>query len=123
MAKQEESTGETAEPNTLKDRWGNEHPYDPERYPEGSAAREGKITKPSGQGGATPKARPDHQDMFPPNPEPSAHAKEYGERLSRQEQGEEVDLQAPLTAVDERKTKKGETTTTSPTTTTTKETK
>jgi hypothetical protein len=86
---------EQAEPNTLKDRWGNERPYDPELYPEGSAAREGKVTGPSGQGGATPKARPDHQDMFPPNPEPSAHAKDWGERLERAEQGEDVDFTTP----------------------------
>lgn len=31
---------------------------------------------PSGQGGATPRTTPDHQDMFPPNPEPSKWANE-----------------------------------------------
>ncbi len=38
-------------------------------------------TPPSGQGGKTPKDRPDHQDMFPPNPEPSESAKAWGERV------------------------------------------
>ena len=88
MAKDEATTGEAAEPNTLKDRWGNERKWDGERYPEGSAAREGHITKPSGTGGSTPKARPDHQDMFPANPEPSESAKERGELNDRIEQGE-----------------------------------
>ena len=90
---------EQAEPNTLKDRWGNERPYDASKYPDDSAAHEGHITKPSGQGGATPKSRPDHQDMFPKNPEPSAGTKEYGDRLRKIEQGEQVDLAAPLESV------------------------
>jgi hypothetical protein len=88
MAKKETTTREQAEPNTLKDRWGNERPYDPEKYPDDSPAHKGDITKPSGQGGATPKSRPDHQDMFPANPEPSASAKEKGEENDRVAQGE-----------------------------------
>jgi hypothetical protein len=84
----EAHANEQAEPNTLKDKWGEEHKWDPERYPEDSAAREGKITKPSGQGGATPKARPDHQDMFPKNPEPSEHAKAQAELNEKVERGE-----------------------------------
>ena len=63
----EQHSGEQAEPNTLKNRDGEEQKWDPQDYPDGSPAREGHITKPSGQGGATPKARPDHQDMFPAN--------------------------------------------------------
>jgi hypothetical protein len=91
------TTGEPAEPNTLKDQWGNERPWEGERYPEDSPAREGKITKPSGQGGSTPKSRPDHQDMFPKNHE-APESREYGERLARKEQGEDVDLSEPLTS-------------------------
>ena len=49
MAK--EASGETAEPNTLEDQWGDKREWDPDRYPEGSPAREGKITKPSGRVG------------------------------------------------------------------------
>jgi hypothetical protein len=40
---------------------------DTSRYPEGSPAREGNVTPPTGQGGLSPMRRPDHQDMFPPN--------------------------------------------------------
>ena len=109
MAK-EATTGEEAESNVLKDRWGDERPWDPERYPEDSAAREGKITKPSGQGGATPKSRPDHQDMFPKNPEPSDSAKEKGEENDRIDRGEV----SPVTGktVEEMKGKSNKTTTT-----------
>jgi len=98
-ARDEATTGEAAEPNTLKDKWGNEREWDPQRYPEDSPAREGHITKPSGQGGATPKARPDHQDMFPKNAEPDSATLEYADRLARKEQGEDVDLAAPLKEV------------------------
>lgn len=79
---------DTAEPNTLKDKFGNEREYDAERYPEGSAAREGNITPPSGQGGAMPKARPDHQDMFPANPEPSESAAKKGEENDAVDRGD-----------------------------------
>ena len=61
----------------------------------------------------TPKARPDHQDMFPANPEPSEHAKAEQERNRRIEKGE-VSAVNP----DESSTKPAKTTTT-----TTKETK
>lgn len=52
---------------------------DRERYPEGSPARTGKTTPPSGMGGLTPKSRPDHQDMFAPNPPPSEATAKKGE--------------------------------------------
>ena len=86
--KDEEVTGEKAESNVLKDRWGNERPWDPEKYPDDSPAKRGHITKPSGQGGANPKSRPDHQDMFPQNPPPSETAKAKGEENDRIMQGE-----------------------------------
>jgi hypothetical protein len=110
-----EPVGEEAEPNFVKDRWGEERRWEGEKYPDGSPAHEGHITKPSGQGGATPKTRPDHQDMFPANPEPSEHAKDWGERLQRQEQGEDVDMTTPFVAKGDKSAKT--------TTTTTKETK
>ena len=54
----------------------NETKSDP-RGAAGSPAAEGKDpTPPSGQGGKNPKSRPDHQDIWPPNPEPSDSAKE-----------------------------------------------
>ena len=77
-----------AESNVLKDRWGNERPWDPEKYPDHSAAKEGHITPPSGQGGATPKSRPDHQDMFPANPPPSRSAEEKGREDEKVMRGE-----------------------------------
>ena len=83
-----EASGDAAESNVLKDQWGREHDWDAERYPDGSPAKEGNITKPSGQGGTTPKARPDHQDMFPANPEPSEHARAKGEENDRVARGE-----------------------------------
>ena len=90
----EASTGETAEPNTLKDKFGIERPYDGEKYPDESPAHQGRTTKPSGQGGANPKSRPDHQDMFPPNPEPSESARAKGEELDALEQGKHDAAQA-----------------------------
>ena len=80
--------GARAEPNTLSDQFGNERPYDAEKYPDDSPAKTGNITQPSGQGGITPKSRPDHQDMFPPNPEPSESAREKGEENDRVLRGE-----------------------------------
>jgi hypothetical protein len=88
MAKDEATTGEKAEPNVLKDRLGDERPWDPEKYPDDSPAKKGHITKPSGQGGANPKSRPDHQDMFPQNPPPSETAKAKGEENDRLMRGE-----------------------------------
>jgi len=54
-----------------------------EKYPDDSAAHSGKATPPSGQGGQTPKSRPDYQDQFPANPEPSDTAKEWGEKIAK----------------------------------------
>jgi len=65
----------------MPDQWGNVAEIKREKYPEGSGGAKGKATAPSGQGGSTPKARPDYQDMFPPNPEPSDTAKEWGEKV------------------------------------------
>lgn len=84
----EASTREPAEPNTLTDKFGNERPYDGSKYPEDSPAATGNTTRPSGQGGATPKSRPDYQDMFPPNPPPSESAAAKGEELDRITRGE-----------------------------------
>jgi hypothetical protein len=108
MAKDETQVGEEAEPNFIKDRWGNERRWEGEKYPDGSPAHEGHITKPSGQGGASPKTRPDHQDMFPANPPPDEQTLEYADRLRRQEQGEDVDLAAPLTATKGSRSSKSE---------------
>jgi hypothetical protein len=63
-----------------EDQWGNKH-EDRERYPEGSAAREGKTTPPSGKGGSSPHDGTSYQDQFPPNPEPSDEAKAWGEKV------------------------------------------
>jgi hypothetical protein len=71
---------ETVDLEAPKDQWGNTH-EDRERYPEGSAAREGKSTPPSGQGGSTPHDGTSYQDQFPPNPEPSDAAKEWGAKV------------------------------------------
>ena len=51
------------------DQWGDTH-QDLDRYPEGTAARAGETTAPSGQGGATPHDGVSYQDQFAPNPEP-----------------------------------------------------
>jgi hypothetical protein len=72
---------ETHEIEAMPDKWGNQRDMELDRYPETSAAREGQATPPSGQGGASPKSRPDYQDMFPANPEPSETAKAWGERV------------------------------------------
>jgi hypothetical protein len=53
------------------------------KYPDDSAAHSGKATPPSGQGGQTPKRRPDYQDQFPANPEPSESAKAWGEKIAK----------------------------------------
>ena len=46
--------------------------------------------------------------MFPKNPEPSEHAKDWGERLRRQEQGEEdVDFTTPYQSSEDKKASKG----------------
>jgi len=65
----------------MPDQWGNKADIETERYPETAAAHSGKATAPSGQGGANPKSRPDYQDQFPANPEPSDTAKEWGKKI------------------------------------------
>ena len=67
----------------MPDEYGNVAKIDTAKYPEGSGGNKGSATAPSGQGGQTPKSRPDYQDMFPPNPEPSDTAKEWGERIAK----------------------------------------
>ena len=65
----------------MPDQWGNKADIETERYPETAAAHSGKATPPSGQGGSNPKSRPDYQDQFPANPEPSDVAKEWGAKV------------------------------------------
>lgn len=79
-AKSTSSNDKTVDIEAPTDQWGNAH-EDRERYPEGSAAREGKTTKPSGQGGSTPHDGTSYQDQFAPNPEPSDTAKAWGEKV------------------------------------------
>jgi hypothetical protein len=67
----------------MPDARGNKADIDKSKYPEGSAAAKGMATPPSGQGGETPKSRPDYQDGFPPNPEPSDTAKAWGEKIAK----------------------------------------
>jgi hypothetical protein len=62
-------------PDKVKNQWGEELEMDTDVYPKGSPAKEGKEpTPPSGQGGASPKNRPDYQDQWPANPPPSESA-------------------------------------------------
>ena len=96
---QTERGAPAAPDNTLpleapKDQYGRPAEQHLERYPEDSPARKGATTPPSGQGGATPHDGISHQDMFPPNPEPSESAKAKGEENDRIARGEttEVDL-------------------------------
>lgn len=63
------------------DQWGNKREQNLDRFPEGSPAREGKTTAPSGQGGSSPHDGISYQDQFPPNPEPSDTAKAWGEKV------------------------------------------
>ena len=65
----------------LPDEHGEVPEIDFSKYPDDSAAHSGKATPPSGQGGATPKRRPDYQDQFPANPEPSESAKAWAEKI------------------------------------------
>jgi len=65
----------------MPDEYGNVRDIDTEKYPDDSAAHKGTATPPSGQGGQSPKSRPDYQDQFPANPEPSEHAREWGEKI------------------------------------------
>ena len=70
------------------DHFGETREGDRDRYPEGSPAREGSTTPPSGQGGASPHDGVSHQDQFPPNPEPSESAAAKGEENDRAAKGE-----------------------------------
>lgn len=63
------------------DQWGNVPERDKDRYPKDSPAAKGKATLPSGQGGSSPHDGVSLQDQFPPNPEPSESAKEWGEKI------------------------------------------
>ena len=65
----------------MPDLHGDVADIDTEKYPDDSAAHEGQATPPSGQGGWSPKSRPDYQDQFPANPEPSDTAKEWGDKV------------------------------------------
>jgi hypothetical protein len=65
----------------LPDENGDVAEIDFSKYPDDSAAHSGKATPPSGQGGATPKRRPDYQDMFPANPEPDEATKAWAEKI------------------------------------------
>jgi hypothetical protein len=87
------STGEKVSFEPLKDHFGEPAEYDPDRYPEGSPAREGSMTRPSGQGGASPKRRPDYQDQWPEMPEPSESAKAKGEENDRVARGEVTEVE------------------------------
>lgn len=82
------STGEKVPFEPLKDHFGQEADYDEGRYPEGSPARDREMTRPSGQGGASPKNRPDYQDQWPKNPPPSESARAKGEENDRIARGE-----------------------------------
>lgn len=87
---QSPNTGDTYDIEAPTDQWGETH-QDLDKYPEGSAAREGKTTAPSGQGGKTPHDGTSYQDQFPPNPEPDDATKAWGEYLEKKEKGEDVE--------------------------------
>jgi len=65
----------------MPDEYGNVKDIDTAKYPDDSAAGRGTATPPSGQGGQTPKSRPDYQDQFPENPPPSETARAWGEKI------------------------------------------
>ena len=65
----------------MPDEYGKVRDIDTEKYPDDSAAHRGTATPPSGQGGATPKSRPDYQDQFPENPPVSEHAQAWAEKI------------------------------------------
>jgi hypothetical protein len=87
------STGKTVPLEAPEDHFGNKHEGDRDRYPEGSPAREGQTTRPSGQGGASPHDGTSYQDQFVPNPEPSEAARKKGEENDRIAKGEITDLE------------------------------
>lgn len=67
------------------DQWGDTHEVDRDTFPEGTNARAGETTAPSGQGGATPHDGISYQDKFPPNPEPDDVTKAWGKYLEDKE--------------------------------------
>lgn len=75
------ATGSKVDLEAPTDQWGNSVDQHLDRFPEGSAAREGSATLPSGQGGSTPHDGISYQDQFPANPEPSEEAKAWGEKV------------------------------------------
>ena len=81
------NTGDTWDLEAPTDQWGDTH-QDLDRYPEGSAARDGQTKAPSGQGGSTPHDGTSYQDQFPPNPEPSETSKRWGEYLEDKQRAE-----------------------------------
>jgi len=72
---------ETHPIEAMPDEYGETRDLNLEKYPDDSAAHRGEATPPSGQGGATPKSRPDYQDQFPENPPPSETARAWGEKV------------------------------------------
>jgi hypothetical protein len=80
----------------LPDQYGNVAEIDKSKYPDDSAAGRGTATPPSGQGGATPKSRPDYQDQFPENPPPDEATLAWAKKI--QEVG---DVKAHSDAINE----------------------
>lgn len=80
-AKPGSSTGTEVEIEAPTDMYGNKVDQKLDRFPEGSAAREGRATLPSGQGGASPHDGISYQDQWPANPEPSETSKAWGEKV------------------------------------------
>lgn len=74
-------TGTKVDIEAPTDQWGNQVDQKRDKFPEGSAAREGSATLPSGQGGSTPHDGISYQDQFPANPEPSDINKAWGEKV------------------------------------------
>lgn len=62
----------------ITDQRGNKVELDTSKLPDDAPAKTGKVTPPSGQGGATPHAGDSYQDLFSPNPEPSESAAAKG---------------------------------------------
>jgi hypothetical protein len=105
------NTGDTAPIEAMTDWKGDRRDLDLDKYPDDAQAHEGVATRPSGQGGKTPKSRPDYQDMFPKNPEPSDIAKEWGEKVDEVGQvraaGEAISEQAKTSGRGSGNTKRG----------------
>lgn len=88
------NNGDTLSLDAPTDQWGDTH-QDLDLYPEGSAARSGTVTAPSGQGGATPHDGVSYQDRWPANPEPSATSKAWGEYLDAKARAEREGTDPP----------------------------